>query len=111
MPSSFARGSSKSIVDWVRAVRLVQRRGLRRNHQQRPRGGAWSEPATWLGKKVPGPEDDAVIQKGDAVDFDRDDSGKTTCRKLFIDPRGIFRLKTGMGKVTCCLADSLESRG
>lgn len=74
-------------------------------------GGDWSDPATWLGKKVPGPEDDAVIQKGDTVHFDRDDDGKITCRKLFIDPRGVFRMKNGMGKVTCCLAGPLETRG
>jgi parallel beta-helix repeat protein len=74
-------------------------------------GGDWSNPATWLGQKVPGADDDAVIQKGDIVDFDRDDDGKVSCRKLLIDPRGAFRLKTGKGKITCCLAGPVESRG
>jgi len=71
-------------------------------------GGAWSNPAAWLGQNVPGPDDDAVIQKGDIIDFDRDDDGKVTCRKLLIDPRGAFRLKAGQGKVTCCLAGPVE---
>lgn len=74
-------------------------------------GGDWSNAATWLGQKVPGPDDDAVIQKGDIIHFDRDDDGKVSCRKLLIDPRGAFRLKSGMGKVTCCLAGAIESRG
>jgi parallel beta-helix repeat protein len=74
-------------------------------------GGDWSNPGTWLGKTAPGPDDDAVIQKGDVVDFDRDDSGKITCQKLFIDPRGAFRLKPGFGKSTCCLANGVEARG
>jgi hypothetical protein len=74
-------------------------------------GGDWSSPSTWLGKKVPEADDDAVIQKGDIVQFDRNDDGKVTCRKLFIDPRGAFRLKTGLGKVTCCLNGPVEARG
>jgi Right handed beta helix region len=74
-------------------------------------GGAWSNPATWLGQNVPGADDDAVIQKGDIIDFDRDDDGKVTCRKLLIDPRGAFRFKTGQGKITCCLAGPVEARG
>lgn len=74
-------------------------------------GGDWSNPGTWLGKTPPGPDDDAVIQKGDVVDFERDDSGKITCQKLFIDPRGAFRLKPGIGKSTCCLANGVEARG
>ncbi len=74
-------------------------------------GGAWSDPASWHDKKVPGPDDDAVILKGDTVDFDRDDNGKVSCRKLFIDPRGVFRLKTGIGKVTCCVAGPVDCRG
>jgi len=74
-------------------------------------GGDWSNPATWLGQKVPGADDDAVIQKGDIIDFDRNDDGKVSCRKLLIDPRGAFRLKPGQGKITCCLAGAVESRG
>lgn len=74
-------------------------------------GGDWSNPGTWIGRKAPGPDDDAVIQKGDIVDFDRDDSGKVSCQKLFIDPRGAFRLKPGIGKATCCVAGPIESRG
>src|SRR5262245_52791577 len=48
-------------------------------------GGAWSEPATWRGGAVPKPDDEVTIRKGDAVVFDRNDDGKITCAKLFID--------------------------
>src|SRR5215471_6089991 len=36
-------------------------------------GGEWSDPATWRGKAAPGPDDDVVIARGDAVVFDRND--------------------------------------
>jgi hypothetical protein len=74
-------------------------------------GGAWSDPATWGGKKVPGPTDDVIIQKLDIVTFDRDDDGKVSCRKLQIDPKGVLTFKTGAGKQICCVADTIESFG
>jgi Right handed beta helix region len=74
-------------------------------------GGAWSEAATWKGKKVPGPEDEVVIAKGDTVVFDRDDDGKVTCLKLFIDPQGALKFKTNAGRITCCVAGVVESYG
>src|SRR5262245_34464744 len=61
-------------------------------------GGAWSDPATWRGKAVPGPADDVTILKFDEVTFDRNDDGKVTCRKLRIDPKGLFIFKTSAGK-------------
>jgi len=51
-------------------------------------GGAWSDPATWRGKVVPGPADDVVIRKLDVVTFDRNDDGKVSCAKLQIAPPG-----------------------
>ena len=36
-------------------------------------GGAWSDPATWQGGAVPGPEDDVVLASDDQVVFDRND--------------------------------------
>jgi hypothetical protein len=74
-------------------------------------GGPWSDPATWRGKAVPSPKDDVVIQKHDIVSFDRNDDGKVSCRKLQIDPKGVFVFKTGAGKQICCVADALESFG
>ena len=74
-------------------------------------GGAWSDPMTWRGKKVPGPVDDVVIQKYDTVAFDRNDDGKVSCRKLQIDPRGLFTFKTGAGKQLCAVGDAVESFG
>jgi hypothetical protein len=74
-------------------------------------GGPWSDPATWRGKAVPRAEDDVVIQKGDAVVFDRNDEGKISCQKLFIDPKGALSFKTGAGKQVCCVGDVIESYG
>jgi hypothetical protein len=73
-------------------------------------GGRWSGPATWRGKRVPRATDDAVIQKGDAVVFDRNDVGKVTCRKLFIDPKGVLTFRP-RGKRVLCLGDAVESYG
>lgn len=74
-------------------------------------GGPWSDPATWRGKAVPARADDVVIQKHDIVAFDRNDDGKTTCRKLQIDPKGVLVFKTGAGKLICCVGDTIESFG
>jgi hypothetical protein len=74
-------------------------------------GGDWSDPATWRGKKVPGADDDAVVQKGDTVVFDRNDDGKTTCQKLLIDPKGALLFKTGAGKHVLCVSDGVECYG
>jgi hypothetical protein len=73
-------------------------------------GGRWSDPATWRGKRVPRATDDAVIQKGDAVTFDRNDAGKVTCRKLFLDPKGALTFRPG-GKRVLCVAGEVESYG
>jgi hypothetical protein len=74
-------------------------------------GGAWSEPATWRGRAVPRAEDEVTIRKGDAIVFDRNDDGKTTCAKLFIDPQGALRFKTGIGKVVFVVGGVVESSG
>jgi hypothetical protein len=74
-------------------------------------GGDWSDPGSWRGKKVPGPEDDVVIRKGDVVVFDRDDSGKVSCNKLLLDPKGALRWKTGAGTVVLCVAGGIEAYG
>jgi hypothetical protein len=74
-------------------------------------GGAWSDPATWKGKALPKPEDDVVIRKGDAVDYDRNDDGKVTCQKLLIDPKGALIFKTGMGPLSIGVGDIIESYG
>ncbi len=74
-------------------------------------GGPWTDPATWRGKAVPKPEDEVTIRKGDDVVFDRNDDGKTTCAKLFIDPQGALRFKTGVGKVVLVVAGPVESFG
>jgi hypothetical protein len=121
-------------------------------------GGVWGDKATWKGGKVPGPEDEVTIRKGDAVVFDRDDggappsaraavvantfslaaqaqcrqglgaglvpymlgvaapivttdTGKITCAKLFIDPQGALRFKTGIGRVVLVVSGPVESFG
>jgi parallel beta-helix repeat protein len=74
-------------------------------------GGPWSDPASWRGNKVPGPDDDVVIQKHDVMSFDRNDDGKITCRNLQIDPKGGLTFKKGAGKVVCCAAGEIENFG
>jgi parallel beta-helix repeat protein len=74
-------------------------------------GGPWSDPATWRGKAVPGPKDDVVIQKHDVIVFDRDDSRKTSCAKLQIDPKGALLFKTGAGKKVCVVSEGVETFG
>ena len=101
-------GGSFALFLLLHAVRrAAPRRG---NYQQRHRRRRLEQPRHLARQERAGPDDDAVIQKGDVVDFDRDDSGKMTCQKLFIDPRGGFRLKPGVGKATCCLANGIEAR-
>jgi parallel beta-helix repeat protein len=74
-------------------------------------GGAWSDAATWRGNKVPGANDDVVIQKNDIVVFDRNDDGKVTCQKLLIDPKGALVFKNNAGKIVCSVADVVETLG
>src|ERR1700722_7903976 len=74
-------------------------------------GGAWSDPATWSTKAVPGPKDDVIIRKFDAVVFDRNDDGKVSCARLQIDPKGVLMFKTGAGKQTFCVAEAIETYG
>jgi parallel beta-helix repeat protein len=74
-------------------------------------GGPWSDGATWKGGKAPAADDDVVIRKGDVVTFDRNDDGKVTCQKLFIDPKGGMKFKTGAGKIVFCCAAGIESYG
>jgi len=73
-------------------------------------GGAWSDPTTWRGRKVPTADDDVVIQKNDVVTFGRGD-GKPTCRKLQIDPKGGLTFKTGAGKLVFTVSDGIETFG
>jgi hypothetical protein len=74
-------------------------------------GGDWSDPLSWREKTVPTPDDDVVISRGDIIAFDRDDEGKTSCKQLFIDPKGSFTFKTGIGRAVCVVAGQIESYG
>jgi Right handed beta helix region len=74
-------------------------------------GGNWNEPATWRGGAVPKPDEEVTIRKGDAVLFDRNDDGKITCAKLFIDPKGALTFKKGAGKVIFVTPGAIESFG
>jgi len=73
-------------------------------------GGPWSDPTSWREKKIPGPEDDAVISRGDLMIFDRNDTDRVTCANLYIDPRGGFTFRT-IGDTLCVLSGMLESYG
>jgi len=74
-------------------------------------GGAWSDPESWRKKKVPGPDDEAIIARGDVIVFDRNDDGKVTCKQLSIDPRGGLTFKRGGGKITMVVGGMIESFG
>jgi hypothetical protein len=74
-------------------------------------GGDWSDPATWRGGKVPAAEDDVVIARDDSVTFDRDDSEKTTCKQLSLDPRAVLHFKVGAGPIVFCANGLVESYG
>src|SRR5215210_1032259 len=80
-------------------------------HSNGKGGGPWSDPASWRGKAVPRPADDAVISRGDNIVFDRNDEGKVSCHQLFIDPRGSLTFKTGMGKQVFCAGGPIEAFG
>jgi hypothetical protein len=74
-------------------------------------GGTWSDPATWRGGAVPGPDDDVVIARDDTVTFDRNDEERVTCRLLSLDPRGELKFKTGAGAVLFVAGGVVESFG
>lgn len=74
-------------------------------------GGVWSDPATWRGSVVPGPEDDVVLARDDTVIFDRKDEGRITCRQLSLDPRSVLQFKTGTGTVLFSAGGLVESYG
>lgn len=74
-------------------------------------GGPWSDPESWRKKKVPGPDDEAIISRGDIIVFDRNDDGKVTCKQLSIDPRGGLTFKRGGGKITMVVGGMIECFG
>lgn len=80
-------------------------------HSNGTGGGAWSDPESWRKKKVPGPDDEAIISRGDVLVFDRNDDGKVTCKQLSIDPRGGLTFKRGGGKITMVVGGLIESFG
>src|SRR5690349_14077649 len=52
--------------------------------------GAWSNPATWSTKKVPGANDKVLIAAGHAITYDAVSDAKLTCIEL----RGRLAFKT-----------------
>jgi hypothetical protein len=74
-------------------------------------GGEWSDPATWRGGAVPGPEDVVILARDDSVTFDRNDEGQATCRKLLLDPQSVLEFKTGAGPIVLTVNGLVESYG
>jgi hypothetical protein len=74
-------------------------------------GGDWSDPGSWREKAVPTAQDQVVISRGDVIEFDRNDDGKTTCQQIFIDPKGTLGFKHGSGRTVCRVAGQVESYG
>ncbi len=74
-------------------------------------GGAWSDPSSWRGNRVPGPDDEVFIRLFDAISFDKNDDGKISCRMIEVQPRGIFQFKAGAGKAVCVVAEGIVTNG
>jgi len=74
-------------------------------------GGVWSDPHTWRGGAVPGPEDDVVLARDDIVTFDRHDEDHATCRQLSLDPRSVLQFKNGAGAILFSAGGLVESYG
>lgn len=74
-------------------------------------GGLWSEPETWHGNRVPGPEDTVVIAMRDRVEFDRDDREEPTCGALYLDPEAVLTFREGRHRRTLSVAGPVESYG
>jgi len=75
-------------------------------------GGAWSDPSTWRGGKVPAAEDTAVISSHDSINFDADGEA-VTCASLSIDPEGVLHIKgaPGGGSRIMTVAGSIDLFG
>lgn len=86
-------------------------RGADEIHSNGRGGGAWSDPATWHGGRVPGPEDVAVIAMRDQVSFDRNDSDRVTCRALYLDPEAVLQLRVGREDLLMVVGGPIESYG
>lgn len=74
-------------------------------------GGAWSDPASWSGRRLPEPEDAAVIARGDTILFDRDDSDRITVAQIAIDPKGTLAFRPGGGRMVLTLGGAIECYG
>lgn len=74
-------------------------------------GGPWSDPQTWHGGAVPGPDDSVVIAMRDIVVFDRDDSERISCGDLFIDPEGVLTFAPTDQPLVLRVNGSIESWG
>jgi hypothetical protein len=74
-------------------------------------GGDWSDPISWREKVAPTAADDVVISRGDVITFDRNDDGKTTCNRIYIDPNGSLVFKTGGGRILCAPTGQVEAFG
>lgn len=80
-------------------------------HSNGQGGGRWSEPTTWHGSEVPGPEDTVVIAMRDRVTFDRDDSKRISCRALHLDPESVLTFATGTQRLTLTVAGRIDAYG
>lgn len=115
-----AAGSPRGLGRWLGslwlacALALVPAAGATgaEIHSNGRGGGLWSEPATWHGGQVPGPEDTVVIAMRDRVEFDGDDRAQPTCRALHLDPEAVLSFRDSRGgRRTLTVAGPVESYG
>lgn len=74
-------------------------------------GGLWSEANSWNGRKVPTATDIVVIAAKDTIIFDRDDTGKNTCKEIHIDPNGALTFQNASANRILCVDGIIESYG
>ena len=74
-------------------------------------GGAWSEPGTWHGGEVPGPDDVVVIAMRDRVIFDQNDRDQRTCGALFLDPESVLSFEEGSEGLALTVAGPIDAYG
>ena len=99
----------RGIVLGAGRARAGRSRG--RNHQQRHRRRSLERPGHLArqGRAAGGRRRDH--SKDDVVVFDRNDDGKTTCQKLYLDPRGVLKFKTGRARSSSSSPAPIESYG
>jgi len=80
-------------------------------HSNGAGGGNWSDPATWVGSRIPNPSDPVVIAMRDKVTFDLPGLDTPSCATLQIDPEGVLTYRRLPGRLSLIVTGSIRSYG